>query len=311
MKPSREVLYEGPFGGTGGDYFNDYTSGGYLKTEFIGVHSIIISYSNQVDSIQVTYLLANRSLYQAPRRGSVKNINPPVEIKLRAGEYVRKIEGQTNGVLINQLSITTHRPKDSAVTKYGPFGTSASTNFSIEGYALGFYGYSGDMLNGIGLYHFILAKKSSVFVGNYQPLLFDESPDTGYFPPVIKIKKLIIEHKDLVYSIQALYQLRDGTTRLGERQGRPPQEDDGHITTAVRFEDDEEIFGIEGTYAVNMCQVSFISRRYNQSTPVLHNGPFGWPCATASKAFAVNGNILGFFGSYTPGGIVGLDAYFN
>ena len=289
---------EGAYGGTnGGEYFNDYyNEGGYLNTDFVGVRSIIVSYSDQVESIQVTYLLANKSLYQAPRHGSVKGINPPVEITLVSGEYIQKIEGKTSGTLIDQLTITTHRPKQHAITIYGPFGTGGKTDFSSEGYVVGFFGSSGDMLNSIGVYHIHPAKRSDVFGKGYKsekPPDFSDNPDR-YFPPVVKIRRLSIYHGSKVNSIQAQYQLWGGARRLGIKIGG-----DGGDLTMIKFEDNEEILGVEGSYVTGtLCQLTLLSRRYNLSQPVLYNGPFGWPCLWEKPtSFSVSGNILGFFGN--------------
>ena len=310
QNPCRKVVNNGheEHGGKGGDYFNDYRGRDddlYLK--IVGVRSIIISYSDQVESIQVTYLLSNKSLYQTPRHGSVKNINPPVNIKLANGEYVQKIEGKTNGVLVDQLTITTFRPKDLVTKKYGPFGKTGETYFSYDGYIIGFFGRSGDMLDSIGVYRYLPAKKSVLFGSAISPPEFDENPDTGYFPPVARINKLFIHHGAIVYSIQARYQLLGGASRLGEKFKGILS---GDITTTVKFEDDEEILGIEGTSVPGkICQLTFISRRYNISNPQLYNGPYGWPCQ-GSTPFSVSGNVLGFFG-YSTYGINGLGVYYS
>ena len=50
-----------------------------------------------------------------------------MEIKLASGEYIHKIEGKTNGVLVDQFSVITYRPEEHGVTKYGPFGTGGNS----------------------------------------------------------------------------------------------------------------------------------------------------------------------------------------
>ena len=296
VNPIRKVIRDGPYGGKGEEIFNDYND------DFIGIHSILVSVTNsdKVESIQVTYLLANKSLYQAPRLGSVKGINPPVEITLVSGEYVQKIEGKTSGVLIDQLTIVTRGPKQDVNTTYRPFGYGRKTNFSSEGYVVGFFGSSGEMLNSIGVYHFPPSKRSDVFGQSYtiEPLTFSDNPDT-YFPPVVKIRKLFIYHASQVNSIQAQYQLWGGDMRLGAKFGAKFSAKFGNLTT-INFDDDEEILGIEGSAAVGgLCQLTFLSRRYNLSQPVLYNGPFGWPCSGKKPtSFSVSGNILGFFGNF-------------
>ena len=317
MTPSREVVQAGPHGGTsGGDYFNDYTSVNKIMTyKIIGVQSIIISYSDQVESIQVTYRLAEKKIFTAPRHGSVKNINPPVEIKLKVGEYIHRIEGQTNGQLVDQLTIITVNPQDRSYKTYGPYGTEARTNFTIEGYVLGFFGRSGDMLDNIGAYYFPPAQTSPLFGSTKQQLSFDENPDLDFFPPVVRIKRLSIVHEGAVFAIQARYELMGGGTKLGAWLGWPSL---SNLTTTVKFEDNEQILGIEGKAVLmnhsplfypHVCQLSFISRRENVSNPLLYNGPFGWPCLNSTK-FAASGRIIGFYG-FQYYGVVGLGFYYG
>lgn len=105
-----------------------------------------------------------------------------------------------------------------------------------------------------------------------------------------------------MYSIQAQYQLLNGATRLGEKIGGYG----GNLTT-VKFENDQEILGIEGTMEHSLCQLAFFSKRASLSNPVLYNGPFGMPCSTP---FAANGNVLGFFG-HLSNGIAGLGVYYS
>ena len=314
QNPSRKVVRDDSYGGTtGGDYFSDYFRDGGLYTSIIAVRSITISYSDQVESIQVTYLLANKTLFQAPRHGSVKNINPPVNIKLTYGEYIRKIEGTTNGALVDQLSITTYRPRDHVTKKYGPFGTPGKTNFLSEGYVVAFFGRAGDMLDNIGVYHFPPAKKSPVLGRSDLLLLFDENPDTEFSLPVVKVNKLLIYHDIFMNSIQAQYQLIGGGTRLGKRFGGAKE---SSRLTVVKFESDEEILRIEGTAVPDsvLCQLTFVSRRDNTTAPTRYNGPFGTPCVLdGSTRFSVAGRVLGFFGTsdqqlYVP---YGLGVYYS
>ncbi len=206
-----------------------------------------------------------------------------------SGEYVLKIEGETNGVFIDQLSITTYKPKDFVRKKYGPFGSGGKTNFTLEGYVVGFYGRFGDFLSQIGTYHFPPAKRSAVFGGNGELSTFNENPDTAFYLPVVKINKLFIYHEKAIFSIQAQYQLIDGATRLGKRFGG-----NGGTLTVVKFESDEEILGTKGSSTSDrICQLTFVSKRHNISNPTLYNGPFGWSCSTP---FSVDGNVLGFSG---------------
>ena len=287
------------------DFFNDYSTAEGPIANIVGVRAITVTYSHQVESIQVTYLLANKTLYQAPRHGSDQNVNPPVNIKLVPGEYVLKIEGQTDGVSsVNQLSITTYFTKEFVTKKYGPFGMPGKLNFSLEGFVFGFYGKARDFVGMIGVYHYLPAKRSCVYGGMERFLTFDENPDTDFSLPVVKIKKLFIYHEKMIVSIQAQYQLLDGVTRLGSKFGGR-----GGSLTVVKFEDDEEILSIKGNSAVDrICQLTFVSRRHNISNPMLYNGPFGW--GSCSMPFSVTGNVLGFSG-IAADTIIALGVYYS
>ena len=201
-------------------------------------------------------------------------------------------------MLVDQFSIITYRPEEHGVTKYTPFGTGGKNNFSYEGYVVGFYGRSGEMLDSLGVYHLPPAKKSPVFGYAEEPPNFDQNPDTGYYPPVVKIRQLIISHGIMVYSIQAQYKLKGGAKRLGVKLGG-----DGINSNTLLFDDDEEILGINGTSATReLCKLMFISRKHNTSNPVMYHGPFGGPCLVEEgKNFS--GNVLPITHACTFNGI--------
>ena len=151
------------------------------------------------------------------------------------------------------------------------------------------------MLDSLGVYHLPpAAKKSPVFGYAEEPPNFDQNPDTGYYPPVIKIRN----------SIKAQYQLKGGAKRLGAKLGG-----DGINSNTLLFDDDEEILGINGTSATReVCKLMFISRKHNTSNPVMYHGPFGGPCLVEEgKNFS--GNVLGFFGSASTTRVAGLGVY--
>ena len=64
-------------GGTKGTPFDDLKK---ISGTVFSIHSIAITSSDQVDSIQVTYLLKSGSLYKAPKHGG--GSNPPFIITL-------------------------------------------------------------------------------------------------------------------------------------------------------------------------------------------------------------------------------------
>lgn len=286
----------------GGAYHQELGFSDYLEiTNYVnGVRSIVLTYSDQVDSIQITYLLSNKSLYKAPTHGSVKNINPPVEIKLAPGEFVHKIEGESNGVHIDQLSITTFRPKKFVMKKYGPFGGRGNTSFSSEGYVVCFYGSAGEALNTIGFFQLDPIKRSSLSGGSGKLLTFDENPDTEFFPPIVKINKLFVYHDKVIRSIRAQYKLMDGTTRMGRKYGG-----NGGRLNVISYDSDDKIIGLEGSAESDrICHFTFVSQKKDYSK--IYNGPYGWSCP---NAFSLTGNIFGLFG-VADNTIVGFGVYY-
>ena len=108
-EPVTRPLIKSPIqGGPNGTAFDDLEDFHLTPSKIVGVRHINISSGDQVDSIQVTYVLSNGSLFQAPRRGNISH--PPVNITLDPEEFITKIEGKTNGGLVDQLTITTRGP---------------------------------------------------------------------------------------------------------------------------------------------------------------------------------------------------------
>lgn len=149
-------------GGRRGISFDDIADHDLDPVPIVGVRSISISFRDKVDSIQVTYvrsrlgLWLREMLFRAPRHGLLRS--KPTKITLGQYEHIVKVEGQTNGKHINQLTITTSENK-----VYGPYGKNASTSFSFEGYIVGFYGGYGLHLSKIGVYSIKLLKESDTF----------------------------------------------------------------------------------------------------------------------------------------------------
>lgn len=145
---TRPLIKSSGQGGLNGTTFDDVFTGG---VKVVGLHSINISCGDQLDAFQVIYFLSNGSLYQGPKHG--KSSHPPFTIILGANEYVSEIQGQTDGVYIFQLTITTVGPEYERKV-YGPFGTTSRISFSFKGHIIGFHGRSGDRLDNVGVYSF-------------------------------------------------------------------------------------------------------------------------------------------------------------
>lgn len=74
--------------------------------------------------------------------------HPPVNTTLVPEEFITKIEGKTNGGLVDQLTITTRGP-DYEVKVYRPFGKTGNLSFMFEGHMVALYGRSSNMLDRI------------------------------------------------------------------------------------------------------------------------------------------------------------------
>ena len=99
----------------------------------VGIHHVNISYENKINSIQVTYLLADGTLYNAPRRGS--SIGYSASIALNEDERFIRIEGMQSASGVTQLIFISKNSSGNEST-HGPFGGTGGTPFSIEGYTI-------------------------------------------------------------------------------------------------------------------------------------------------------------------------------
>ena len=283
----RPVLKVAGRGGQNGTPFDDLKAN--KTASILNIHSITIVSGKQVDSIQVTYRLTDGSLYKALQHGT--GTNHPVTIKLDSNEYVWKVEGKTNDVLVDQLTITTRRLSKSEERTYGPYGRTGKFNFTFEGYIAGFHGRAGNLLDNIGVYKLAPAMESDIYgLQHYFGGDFDENPDTDY-PPVVKVHKLIVYYwTDSVHSLQVEYNLLGGGTRLGALHGDNSK---GNSTT-IQLGDDETVITINGKLdyqKIFLNELSFGTKRRNGSVTVY--GPFG----NGSVPFAIQGNIIGFTGT--------------
>ena len=116
----------------------------------VGVHGIAIRHGNQVDSIQVTYLLADGSTYTANRHGGWGGT--PSNFTLAEDEIIIRVEGKTNNCLVDQVTFIS-RKANGIENKYGPYGKTGQTPFSIDGKVVGFCGRAGNLLDSLGVYY--------------------------------------------------------------------------------------------------------------------------------------------------------------
>lgn len=290
LKPgpvTRPLTKSATYGGDGGTQFDDIEELG--SNNIYGIHSINISSGDLVDSIEIFYVLKNKSI-QGIRHG--KPSKHPVNIVLDPQEEIIKIEGRTDGSLVGQLTITTIGP--SYVTKmYGPFGKIGKRFFTFEGQIIAFYGRSGDNLDQIGVYKLEKLTKSDQY-GSTSATPFDDISDLGY-PPIVSLKSINVwSRPEMILAIQADYLLLDGSTLKGGRHGFLYTDN----VTAIALEAGDQVVSMDGmveTSPLNLnkfiAQLSFTVAKENGD--IMKYGPFGkW----GSEAFSVHGNIIGMYG---------------
>lgn len=172
-------------GGLNGTEFDDMEQ--FKLANIVGVHSINITFGDQINSIEVIYILSNKSLLRSPRHG--KPSETSVNITFIPDEQIVKIEGKTNGQLVDQLTITTVGPNYEHRV-YGPFGRTGTLSFTFEGQAIAFYGRSGDLMDNIGVYY-LDSLKMSERIGGSSGFDFDDYYELNY-PPIINIRSINI-----------------------------------------------------------------------------------------------------------------------
>lgn len=136
-------------GGTGGDPWDDSTSS---PAEIVGIQSIQLYGGKYIDSIQVTYYLANGSVWQAPLRGG--GGGDQTLIPLAQGETIYMITGQSGDVVDGITSISTVHP-DGSTSTYGPFGGGGGDGYTLTGPVVSFYGRSGEYVDALGFYQYV------------------------------------------------------------------------------------------------------------------------------------------------------------
>ena len=277
---ARQIKKSAEFGGNGGKTWDD----GVLthSPPIVGVRSITIRHGNQVDSLQVTYLLADGSTYTAPKHGGPGGSQS--SFTLAEDEMIIRVEGKTNNTLVDQLTFVT-RNSSGDVKEHGPYGKTGQTAFAVEGYVVGFFGRAGHLLDAIGVYYLPPVKRSDQFGGNGGKTFAD--PIETNIPPIVGIRELRLRHGNQVDSIGADYELLGGGTYEGADHGGG-----GGKPSPVHLDKGEVIVKMSGkTNNKLVDQLTFTGRKEDGSTATY--GPFG---KTGQIEFQVDGRIVGFFG---------------
>ena len=276
----RPVLITDTYGSTQGLIWDDDILS--HQPTIVGIRHVSISYENQINSIQVTYLLADGTLYNAPRRGS--SIGYSTSIALNEDERFIRIEGMQSASGVTQL-IFISKNSSGIERTHGPFGGTGVAPLSIEGYILGFRGFASSAIHGLSAYYLSpLIKSNETFGGSARNYPFDDNVD-AIIPPVVGIKNITITHGYLVNSIQCTYILYGGSIFEGEQHGSP----DGHLTT-VTLEENDVLYELRArTFGTHLNQLTL----YSIQNSTIY-GPFGEE--SYAHLYEFSGNILGFYG---------------
>ena len=255
--------------------------------DVVGLHSLTVSASTQVNFIQATYLLANGSLYVAPSHGAPYN-NPKFTVMLGPREYLERIEGKTDSLWVRQLTFIARGPEYRRRV-YGPFGKDAPTTFAFEGNIVSFHGFESSLIYRIGVYTLGAVKRSEGYGGSGGDV-FDEQTDLRN-PPIVGITKLHISVGPYwVQSLQAEYLLLGGATIMGAKHGNS-----SWPVTTISFDEGEVIRGLEGEVSVPdgvVSQVTIATQK--EGGGEARYGPFG---TMGTTPFSIHGSVLGFHGS--------------
>ncbi|KAI3797964.1 hypothetical protein L1987_33229 [Smallanthus sonchifolius] len=180
---------------------------------------------------------------------------------------------------------------------HGPFGGTSSSVFSLpwdKGSLVGFYGIAGNYIDGIGVY--VKAHEEIMRIGTWgKP--HPEGPQNIWSFQIERnhhLKKITIDHGDLIYSLMFTTQYR-GLTYNSKKVGGWNGGDKVH---EVMFDWNEELSAISGTVALSrgtyyghtiISSISFVT---NKKT----HGPFG---DVRGMPFTVpwdDGSFAGFYG---------------
>ena len=231
-KPPRDIKKSNMVAGWGGMWFDD------LRNDIVGIRRITVWYGAQIDGIEIVYIKADGSTTEGIHHGGFGGTLVS-SVDLDTDEYISKVEGFTDGFLIDRLGFIV-KEASGEERKYGLFGHTGIDAYSFEGHIVAFHGRAGNMLDGLGVYYLNLLEPSPLFGGTGGEEWSD--PVDTNVPPVVGIKKIVIGHGFSIDSIQVDYQLLGGTILAGDRHGG-----DGGDPSTIELEEGEyiqELLGI-------------------------------------------------------------------
>ena len=279
-RPIRKVESQG---GSDGTEFDDFE----LLQYMVGVHSINISYTDQINSIVVTYITAGGLPFTGPLHGKISGT--PINITLGPMEHIRMVEGQTSGQFVNQLTFKTVGPGNNMI-QYGPYGKEGPTKFSFEKYIIAFHGRSSDSLDSIGIYGLSALNQSDAKGGSGGSGFNDGLPIR--IPPVVGIRSISIWNGNIVDGLQVEFVTLGGGTLMGAQHGKALSNN----MTKITLQEGDHLVTVEGTVdtTVSLVLVTQMGFTVQQSTgKLIKYGPFG---VKRNTAFNFTGRIVGFHG---------------
>lgn len=199
----------------GGKDFDDGTYA--IVPPVAGVQSLRVRYGDHIDGLQVTYVLQDGQTIRGAWHGGMGG-NSTHSVRFGKNEIIVRVEGYSkfgppNGFL-TQLNFFT---RDSAgkMHKYGPIGEHSTKYrflFNFAGVVVGFFGESGEYLNGIGfeynnsitLPHY---KKTPLTGGKGGRHFDDDLPNLG----PLRMTHMTIHYGEYINGINTTYLLPNGS----------------------------------------------------------------------------------------------------
>lgn len=288
---------------SGGKSFDDGTYA--IVPPVASVRSLTVCYGDNIDGLRVTYFLQDGQVVRGAWHGGTGG-NATHHVKFGENEVIVRVEGYSkfgppNGFL-TQLNFFT---KDSSgkIHKYGPIGEQSIKYrflFNFAGVVIGFFGESGDFLNGIGFeYDNSIVRpyyKKTPLTGGGGGRRFDDNlPILG----PLRMIHMTICHGKYIYGINTTYLLPNGSeVSMAHGTVRESINGTSEVQLAhIDFVEDERIsliiVGHSGKF------VDFLNFFTWVSTGVANEyGPYGWgqdaPWSNATSTY--DGVVNGFYG---------------
>ncbi|KAF5757139.1 putative protein kinase RLK-Pelle-CrRLK1L-1 family [Helianthus annuus] len=283
----------GPWGKQSGDPMNSWS---FELGPGLRMQKIVIDYGNDVIHSLMFIAECQGVLHTSKKLGGLAGGQTVSEVKFDFDEEIIGMNGsigaQDSDTIISSLSFITNK------RTHGPFGRPSNSVFSIpleKGSLVGFYGFAGNYIDGIGVY--VKAYDEITRVGTWGGRYVEpRPPNTWHFQLQRNhhLKNITIEHGDLIYSLMFTTQYR-GLTHTSAKAGGW---NGGEKLSKVTLDWNEEIIAISGTVAKSrgkyagytiISSISFVTIKETY-------GPFGTIRGTPFTVPWEVGSFAGFYG---------------